>query len=56
MPLLDPMFKEIVDWAVEQKIDLIVPGPEVPLVEGIHDAFQKGTSIYRELILITINL
>lgn len=34
-------FKEMVDWAVKNKIDLIVPGPEVPLVEGIQDAFQN---------------
>ena len=29
-------------WAVENQIDLLVPGPEIPLVQGIQDAFQKG--------------
>ena len=30
------------DWALQQKIDLTVVGPEAPLVEGIVDAFQKA--------------
>lgn len=37
-------FKEMLEWAVENGIDLVVPGPEIPLVDGIHDAFKKGTS------------
>jgi phosphoribosylamine--glycine ligase len=32
----------LVAFAVEQKIDLVVPGPEVPLVAGITDAMDQA--------------
>ncbi|MBD3391316.1 MAG: phosphoribosylamine--glycine ligase, partial [Chitinivibrionales bacterium] len=32
---------DLADWAVENDIDLTVVGPEVPLVEGIVDEFEK---------------
>lgn len=44
-------FKEMVDWAVENTIDLVVPGPEIPLVDGIHDAFKKGSSFWNEFCI-----
>ena len=34
-------WQELANWAVENEIDLTVVGPEVPLVEGIVDIFQK---------------
>lgn len=34
-------FPKLVEFAVEKKIDLVVPGPEQPLVDGIADAFSK---------------
>lgn len=37
-----PDFQEIVLWAVQNDIDLVVPGPEIPLVDGIEGAFRKG--------------
>jgi phosphoribosylamine---glycine ligase len=32
----------LVDFAVAHKIDLVIPGPEAPLVAGITDAMQKA--------------
>lgn len=32
---------ELANWVMENEIDLTVVGPEVPLVEGIVDTFQK---------------
>ena len=32
----------IVKFALEQKIDLVVPGPEAPLVAGVADALEKA--------------
>lgn len=34
-------FPKLVEFAVEKKIDLVVPGPEQPLVDGIANAFSK---------------
>lgn len=34
-------FPELVKFAVENNIGLVVPGPEQPLVDGISDAFKK---------------
>lgn len=33
-------FPELVKFAVEHKVSLVVPGPEQPLVDGIADAFK----------------
>ena len=35
-------FQELVDFAVKNGIDLVVPGPEAPLVDGIEGYFRKG--------------
>ena len=35
-------FASIVDWAIERTVDLVVPGPEQPLVDGVELAFRKG--------------
>lgn len=40
LPVQQP-FTELVKFAVENNIDLLVPGPEIPLVDGIQDAFRK---------------
>lgn len=34
-------FSELCRFAVDNKIDLVVPGPEVPLVDGIQDELKK---------------
>ncbi|OMH79185.1 Bifunctional purine biosynthetic protein ADE1 [Zancudomyces culisetae] len=34
-------FSELVKFAIESKVDLVIPGPELPLVQGISDAFKK---------------
>jgi phosphoribosylamine--glycine ligase/phosphoribosylformylglycinamidine cyclo-ligase len=38
---LSANFKEIVQFAVEKDVGLVIPGPEQPLVDGIQSAFQK---------------
>lgn len=37
-------FANLVKFAQENDINLVVPGPEVPLVEGIETWFRKGMS------------
>ncbi len=37
-------FDALKKWSVEHNIDTIVVGPEIPLVEGIYDAFQSDNS------------
>ena len=37
-------FAKLVQFAKENDINLVVPGPEVPLVEGIETWFRKGIS------------
>ncbi|CAO3666861.1 hypothetical protein G6F70_004244 [Rhizopus microsporus] len=34
-------FDKLKDFAVENKIDLVIPGPEQPIVEGIQAVFKK---------------
>jgi phosphoribosylamine-glycine ligase len=36
-------FPKLVQFAQENNVNLVVPGPEVPLVEGIETVFRKGT-------------
>ena len=38
-------FVEIVSWAKEKEVDLVVPGPEQPLVDGVELAFRKGVCL-----------
>ncbi len=38
-------FKEIKKQVLENKIDLMLVGPEVPLVEGIHDFFSEDPEL-----------
>ena len=35
-------FAKLVQFAQDNKVNLVVPGPEVPLVEGIESWFRKG--------------
>ncbi|WVQ73495.1 phosphoribosylamine-glycine ligase [Cryptococcus sp. DSM 104548] len=37
-----PAFSSIVEWSQSQKVDLVVPGPEQPLVDGVEGAFKKA--------------
>ncbi|KAI8929459.1 phosphoribosylglycinamide synthetase [Entophlyctis helioformis] len=36
-----PHFADLVRFAIDNKVDLVVPGPEQPLVDGIETAFRK---------------
>jgi phosphoribosylamine--glycine ligase len=41
---LDPLnFQEVKNAVLENKIDIVIVGPEAPLVEGIHDFFLKDS-------------
>lgn len=35
----------VVQYAQEQGVDLVVPGPEQPLVDGVEAEFRKGESL-----------
>ncbi len=37
-----PIARELVDWAVTEKIDLVIIGPEAPLVAGLADEFESA--------------
>ena len=39
-------FPAIKSFALEKKIDMIVVGPEVPLVEGVYDFFQNDAFLH----------
>ena len=46
VPIGEMDFTELVAFARAQRIDLVVPGPEAPLVEGIVDHFRmEGLTI-----------
>jgi hypothetical protein len=35
-------FEGLVAWARENEVDLLVPGPEQPLVDGVEGVFRRG--------------
>jgi phosphoribosylamine--glycine ligase / phosphoribosylformylglycinamidine cyclo-ligase len=39
-------FPKLVQFAQENNVNLVVPGPEVPLVEGIETVFRKGPYVH----------
>lgn len=39
-------FPALVEFAVKNSIDLVLPGPEAPLVDGIEAHFRKGVSFF----------
>ena len=40
-------FKAVGDFTIQQDIDLVVVGPEQPLVDGIHDYFQSQPMLFQ---------
>lgn len=42
VPISDNDIPALLEFALKEKIDLTIPGPEVPLVMGIVDDFQKA--------------
>jgi hypothetical protein len=44
-------FAKLVQFAQDNEINIVVPGPEVPLVEGIESHFRKGA-----LLSLKVNL
>ncbi len=42
IPIAITQLKRLVEFAVMEKIDLTVVGPEIPLIDGIVDLFQKN--------------
>ncbi|KAG8219646.1 phosphoribosylglycinamide synthetase [Butyriboletus roseoflavus] len=41
LPLAAPHYQQLVQFAVQNEIDLVLPGPEEPLVRGIQTCFRK---------------
>ena len=40
-------YEQLLDFAVEEKIDITIVGPEVPLIDGIVDRFkERGLKIF----------
>jgi phosphoribosylamine--glycine ligase/phosphoribosylformylglycinamidine cyclo-ligase len=40
-------FSKVCQFALDNKVELVIPGPEQPLVDGISAAFQKvGISVF----------
>jgi len=37
-----PTFQNLSEWAVANDINLVIPGPEQPLVDGVESYFRKG--------------
>ena len=37
-------YLDVVTFAVTEQVDLAVPGPEQPLVDGVESLFKKGES------------
>lgn len=35
-------FQGLVQWAKGEEVDLLVPGPEQPLVDGVEGVFRRG--------------
>ncbi|KAJ3276213.1 hypothetical protein HDV01_005661 [Terramyces sp. JEL0728] len=41
IPVVAPHFRELVEFAVANNVELVVPGPEQPLVDGVELQFRK---------------
>lgn len=37
-------YESVIQFAIQQEVDLAVPGPEQPLVDGVEVLFRKSTS------------
>lgn len=46
-------FGKMVAWAQQHNIDLVVPGPEQPLVDGAQEAFRRGERALRTSVCPT---
>ena len=44
-------FKAVGDFTIQQDINLVVVGPEQPLVDGIHDYFQSQPTLYNVTVI-----
>jgi phosphoribosylamine--glycine ligase len=42
VPIAAGQVKELIAYALEQKLDFVVPGPELPLVNGVGDACARA--------------
>jgi phosphoribosylamine--glycine ligase/phosphoribosylformylglycinamidine cyclo-ligase len=45
LPLAAPHYHQLVQFAVQNEINLVLPGPEEPLVRGIQTCFRRGWPI-----------
>lgn len=51
VPLLETDFEGIKKWVLEKQITLVLVGPEVPLVKGIHDFFLADENLKKVKII-----
>jgi phosphoribosylamine--glycine ligase/phosphoribosylformylglycinamidine cyclo-ligase len=47
-------FSSLVNFAVEKSVDLVVPGPEQPLVDGIETQFRKSEFVSGGFDLVSL--
>jgi phosphoribosylamine--glycine ligase len=52
VPLSDSDMDGIKEFILTHNIDMLVVGPEQPLVMGIYDCLQKDTSVHKDMIII----
>ena len=45
-------FDKLKDFVVEEKVDMVVVGPEDPLVNGVYDCFRKTSAQLIFLLLV----
>lgn len=46
-------FEALLQFAKKHEINLVVPGPEVPLVAGITDVFRRGATFSRFAVCVS---
>ncbi len=51
VPITVDDFKQLGDFCLDKKIDLVLVGPEVPLVNGIRDYFETDTRL-RNILMV----
>ena len=51
VPIQPTDFEEIKDFVLSEEIEMVVVGPEIPLVEGIYDFFQADEALKKVAVI-----
>ncbi|CAO1634123.1 unnamed protein product [Sympodiomycopsis kandeliae] len=41
-------WRDVIAWSKQQQVNLVIPGPEQPLVDGVEMAFREGEKLCYE--------